>query len=219
MMLKYVIEVLLEWISVADLYTDILVLVQLAHTEHIAWTAITVVTMIAPLFACQIPFITFLKDRVTKAIGKNMSINCKLQTMSYIMITPLMIVYMTLMDLLFMVNQAFLVPIVDLLKFISRGTLDLTCITSTIDGSYEVFFEMQKLDVEGFRRMRTISQLTFETFAQLILQVRMLLYFRGQGGDSQEEQALGVSVDAIAFSIFLAALHAVLEAIYLAMQA
>lgn len=49
-----------------------------------------------------------------------------------------------------------------------------------LERSYELLFEMTKLEVEGFRRMRTISQLTFETLIQMILQLRMLLFFWGE---------------------------------------
>ena len=76
---------------------------------------------------------------------------------------------------------------------------------------------MQKLDVAGFRRMRTISQLTFETFIQLILQVNMLIFFKMKK-NGEDAKKLGVSLDAIFLSISLAFLHGVLESIFLAME-
>lgn len=104
------------------------------------------------------------------------------------------------------------------LRMLTCGLLDLSFLTRMIDQSYEIMFEMQKLDVAGFRRMRTISQLTFETFIQFLLQVRMLLYFQqkktGEGIDE-----FGVSVTAIFVSLLLASIHGILEAIFLAMEA
>lgn len=57
-------ETVIEWIAVADFYTDMLVLLQLCRTEHHAWTTITVFSMLAPFFACQTPFVMFLKEQV-----------------------------------------------------------------------------------------------------------------------------------------------------------
>lgn len=78
-------------------------------------------------------------------------------------------------------------------------------------------FEMQKLQVAGFRRMRTISQLTFETFIQFLLQLRMLSFFKKQLENGEE--TLGVSIEAIVISLALALLHGFLEAIFLSMEA
>ena len=73
------------------------------------------------------------------------------------MICPLMLYYMFMMDLMFVLNQAILVPIVFIFKIFTFYKLDLSCINKTIDSSYELLFEMEKVEVAGFRRMRTIS--------------------------------------------------------------
>jgi len=134
------------------------------------------------------------------------------------MVTPVMLVYLFLMDIVFLINQAILVPVILILRLITCILLDLTCLTRILDSSYEIMFEMQKLDVAGFRRMRTISQLTFETFIQTLLQVRMLMYFNNKV-DTSGVQEFDVSVTAIVVSLFLALLHGLLEAIFLAMEA
>ena len=63
--------------------------------------------------------------------------------------------------------------------------------------------------------MRTITQLTFETFLQLVLQIRMLFYF----GANMSGDNLGVSVSAIAISVALSTTHAIIEAFFLYMEA
>jgi len=142
----------------------------------------------------------------------------KLRFLSNIMVSPVMLVYLTILDLVFLINQALLVPILVLLRTLTCGLLNFTCLSNIIDSSYEVLFEMQKLEVAGFRRMRTISQLTFETFIQLILQIRMLQYFK-EHKESGDQKELGVDVAAIVVSLALASVHGVLEAIFLAMEA
>lgn len=49
---RTILETILEWIAAADLYTDLLVLMQLLNTSHHGWTTITVFSMLAPFFAC-----------------------------------------------------------------------------------------------------------------------------------------------------------------------
>lgn len=131
-----------------------------------------------------------------------------------IMVSPFMLLYLFMMDLVFLLNQAILVPIIFVIRIITFNSINLSCLTNTLDRSYEIMFEMQKLDVAGFRRMRTISQLTFETFIQTILQCRMLYVFRNKPNSELE-----VSVQAIVVSLFLALFHGLLEAIFLAMEA
>lgn len=73
------------------------------------------------------------------------------------MVSPLMLAYMFILDVIFVVNQAFLFPLICILKFMTFGVLDLSCLNRALDKSYEFLFEMKKLEVAGFRRMRTIS--------------------------------------------------------------
>jgi hypothetical protein len=42
---------------------------------------------------------------------------------------------------------------------------------------------MKKHEVAGFKRMRTITQLFFESFLQLLLQLQMLSYYRSNEGE------------------------------------
>lgn len=212
-MMRNAFETVIEWIAVADFITDMLVLFQISQTEHHAWTTITLFSMLAPFFACQTPFLMFLKEQVYRDKDDRF----KLKFLSEVMVSPFMLVYMFLMDIVFLVNQAILVPIIQVLRLLTCNLINLSCLTQTIDNSYEILFEMQKLEVAGFRRMRTISQLTFETFIQFILQMRMLSYFSNKKDKASHE--LGVSVSAIIFSLFLAVIHGIFEAAFLFMEA
>jgi hypothetical protein len=72
------------------------------------------------------------------------------------MATPLAVVLLLLMDTVFIMNTAFLEPIFLIISLMSVGVLNLHIVSELIDGSYQVLFGMSKIDVEGFRRMRTI---------------------------------------------------------------
>jgi hypothetical protein len=196
------------------LYTDVLVFLQLLNTEHHGWTTITIFSMLAPFFACQTPFLMFLKEKVYRDLNNRF----KLKFMGFVMVSPIMLVYMFILDIMFVINQALLFPLICLLKFLTCGIIDLSCFNRALDKSYEFLFEMQKLEVAGFRRMRTISQLTFESLIQFCLQVRMLMYFN-QLEDQNAMDEFGVSVTAIVVSILLAISHALLECVFLYMEA
>ena len=62
---------------------------------------------------------------------------------------------------------------------------------------------MNHMDVLGFHRLRTITQLSFESVPQIILQTRILFWMRANPGES----FIDVSFYEIAASIFFAALH------------
>lgn len=115
----------------------------------------------------------FLKEKVYRDINNRF----KLKFMGFMMVSPLMLIYMFVLDIIFVINQALLFPIICVLRFITCGLIDLSCLNRALEKSYEFLFEMQKLEVAGFRRMRTISQLTFESLIQFCLQVRMLWFF------------------------------------------
>ena len=133
------------------------------------------------------------------------------------MLTPLMLIYTFALDLIFVVNKAFIEPISSILQLLTCGHLSLRYISNMLDQTYGNIFGMQKMDVEGFRRMRTICQLTFESLIQLILQVRMLIYFK-RLHDEQSVEQMGVSIESLIISIALSLLHTALECIFMYME-
>ena len=50
--MRYLLEIILEWIAAADIYTDFIVLLQLFKTDNRAWVTITIFSILAPFFAC-----------------------------------------------------------------------------------------------------------------------------------------------------------------------
>ena len=106
--LRSILETVLEWIAAADLYTDILVLLQLLNTRHRAWTTITIFSLLAPFFACQTPFLMFLKEQVYRDKQNRL----KLRLTGEVMVSPFMLVYMFALDVIFVINQALLFPLI-----------------------------------------------------------------------------------------------------------
>ena len=71
------------------------------------------------------------------------------------MASPLAILMLILLDLIYLLNTAYLEPTFELIYLLSYGMVDLTFVPSLIENSYSLLFGMEREDVEGFRRMRT----------------------------------------------------------------
>lgn len=69
---------------------------------------------------------------------------------------------------------------------------------------------MQKSEIAGFRRLRTISQLIFETFPQLVLQVRIYFFF-----ENNPDEMGAVKLSTLLLSILFAVFHGALEMLIL----
>ena len=69
---------------------------------------------------------------------------------------------------------------------------------------------MNRMDVVGFRRLRTLSQLTFESITQIMIQC-WILYKLTSTDNEEEKESFGISVSAIGFSLLTAVIHAILE--------
>jgi hypothetical protein len=73
------------------------------------------------------------------------------------------------MDIIYIVVSVIITPAAMLLKLLTCGLIDLTNIEEKLDVLYEILFGMTDMDIKGFRRLRTISQLSFESLPQIIL--------------------------------------------------
>lgn len=72
-------------------------------------------------------------------------------------------------------------------------------------------FDMNHIDIVGFRRMRTISQLIYESIPQIVLQTRILSYVRAH----PEEKSIDISVQTIEASILTGVLHFMIEILFI----
>lgn len=164
-----VFNILLEFIALFDMIGDIFALILVYKLGHIAWFTISVFTMISPFYVCYVPLLTFQKERAEKI--EDDSILQKLN--GFFSLTPLILINLLLMDLIYIINSVVITPIVFIFSF---GRLNMEVIEEKIDKIYIVLFGMSDMDIKGFRRLRTISQLSFESFPQILLQIRILVY-------------------------------------------
>lgn len=78
-------------------------------------------------------------------------------------LTPFIVAYLLLMDIIYILVSVIITPTAMLIKVLTCGLIDMTNIEQKLDVLYEILFGMTDMDIKGFRRLRTISQLTFES--------------------------------------------------------
>lgn len=72
-------------------------------------------------------------------------------------LTPFIVLYLLLMDIIYIIVSVVITPAAILLRFLTCGLIDLTNIDEKLDVLYEILFGMTEMDIKGFRRLRTIS--------------------------------------------------------------
>ena len=80
------------------------------------------------------------------------------------------------MDLIYLINSIVFEPLIKLLLLITCKKVNLSYLSDHINDIYVLLFDMTNMDIAGFRRLRTISQLSFESLPQILLQTRIYFY-------------------------------------------
>lgn len=154
----------LELIAMFDMVGDIYLLIGMYTFGHTAWFTISIFTMLSPFYVCYVPLVTFQKNR-----SKLQEDTKFLKFLNIVSLTPLIVAYLLMMDVIYIVVSVIITPITMLLKLLTCGYLDITNVEEKLDVLYEILFGMSDMDIKGFRRLRTISQLSFESLPQIIL--------------------------------------------------
>ena len=63
------------------------------------------------------------------------------------------------MDLIYIISSVIITPI----ALLSCGVINVENVEDKIDQIYNLMFGMSDMDIKGFKRLRTISQLSFES--------------------------------------------------------
>ena len=135
------INLFLEFISTFDFLTDLYITTQFFKTKHLFWSSILVITTLCPFFIGQVPFIQFQIVKLRKIFLKKHVLladqslsqadvdekvgrcrGCKKFLASFA-ITPLVIVYLILVDLFFLLVSVILTPIMTLLAILTCGKI------------------------------------------------------------------------------------------------
>eukprot|EP01084_Bolivina_argentea_P043354 79888_1 len=188
---------IVESLSVGDLLTDIIVLRDLIATNNQWWTAFMLLFLLAPYLVsfCSLASIFQSREKDVRNV------------MCLLLITPFSLCLLIMLDVTFMM---FVVGNL-------VGLLFCWCNQNFIhyvdEDKIFLKFNVTHMEIKGYRRLRTLSQLVFETIPQTILQIRMFYVLENY---AQEE--LEVSREALLISIAIAFVHFCFEAIILLIE-
>ena len=176
-----------ESLSCADIVTDVLILNQLIKNTHLWWTTWSVLFIISPYLVSYTAMGTMQQKKSVK--------------LSVIVMTPLCIIYFLTLDIVFMVYAVFS-------SFIFLLTLSKVNIGDWMEIQFfRRFLGISRMELIGYRRLRTLSQLLFESFPSIVLQLRMLYVL----GNETNDEKVDVSYQSLYFSLLFALLHTLME--------
>lgn len=136
--------------------------------------------MICPYFISYVPLINFwllLGSFGIYSQGKKETIPISKKILGYMALLPIFLVYLFIMDLMYVFHTILCRPIQLAIKCCTCGKLNVNTCGEWIENSYQYLFDMGPNEIDGFRRLRTISQLIFEGIPQIILLIRVYSYF------------------------------------------
>eukprot|EP01083_Nonionella_stella_P008506 24552_1 len=147
-----------EVLSLCDFITDCIILRKFIMFSHVWWSSFSILMMLAPYI---ISFSSLLFLFKTRRRFKGL--------FGTLYLTPFGILYFILVDIFFIVYTLF----ASVLSLVSCGRL---CANSS--DLFEYFLSkiigLSAMDIRGYRRLRTIAQITFESIPQIALQLRIL---------------------------------------------
>lgn len=82
---------------------------------------------------------------------------CKSQIFALISMTPLILVYLNFLDMIYIFNSICLIPFGFLMNKLTYGKINWNFTEGRLDNVYKILFDMNEIDILGFRRQRTIS--------------------------------------------------------------
>ncbi|KRX00525.1 hypothetical protein PPERSA_04546 [Pseudocohnilembus persalinus] len=189
-----VIVFILEAVSLGDMITDLYLLSKLVVTNNPGWATSLCLCMLNPYLIMYAPLVSYL-------IRKNIFKGRFGQFFGLIFLTILSMIFILLLDILSAI-------------FSLIGNIISPFYKGSGDDLLEIIFRkvgFSTMDIIGIRKLRSISQLLFETSLQLLLQLRMLQY-------KDIAESFGVNINALLLSLQFALLHFFIEGTVLILE-
>eukprot|EP01083_Nonionella_stella_P113712 335355_1 len=206
---------LVETFSTLDLVTDIVILSQLYGSKNQWWTSWMLLLLICPYLVSHGSLVVTLK----KKIDFN---SCCVGFGASLLMTPIALIYLFVIDIVFMIFA--LVSIVWLFltavfvtmcncKYDANKVSQYDIRDWIDDKIFKQWLDMNRTEIIAYRRLRTLSQLFFETGPQIVLQLRILWVIKWGAGDGNN--TFEIDIDALWWSIGLALAHLLLECVFI----
>lgn len=142
---------LLELVAFFDMGSDVLFLIEIWKAGHAMWFMLSMFTIVAPYYICYVPLLRYQRRNMTDEL------NTQQKTVLYCAFTPLVLIYLFLLDILYLFNAVILAPLLFIVNILSCGRLQDIDIEEKTDKVFEVIFQLTHLEIVGFRKLRTMS--------------------------------------------------------------
>ena len=211
---------IVESLSTADLVTDILVIIALINKPNPEtwWITFMLLFMMSPYLVSHSIMCSLIDSRRdslkldlnTDRGGCGTKCGYRMiNTLSLFIMTPMSIVWFTLVDVTFMIYLI----VANLMFFTSCGRVDIS--DKMDDLLFRKCLGMSRMQIIGYRRLRTLSQLLFETLPQIGLQAWILYTY--QYRTSMDDSIINQTE--LYISIVVAAFHVILELLIIYLDA
>ena len=165
-------------ISLVDSLTDInLFLISLSYNKMLLFSILLFISIISPYilsYSIGARLFSYKRTFIVNNINNNNDINIFWAVLSYLL--PTGVIYFIILDFIdlfiIILNLILLFPFFTLFE----NNNNINAISKFEDIFSKKFAKMDKMNWEAFKRQKMISQLTFETIPQIIIQL-LLLYF------------------------------------------
>ena len=193
--------ILLELLSSADFVTDILLVRWMYLSHHVWWATLSCLMMVAPYLAAFSATLRIsLRNRIfeaTDSCGNPQSFYRCRQLAAAVCMTPLCVAAFIFLDLVYSIKAATFDILALFIGLVKPGmTLDVT--GGVVSKFLSDHLGLTTMDIEGYRRLRTTTQLLFESFPQIVLQLHILLQSSGREFNVSDEEL----VVSLAFALF-----------------
>lgn len=118
---EFAFTLLLEAIALFDMVGDIYLLIQMYAAGHTAWFTLSLYTMLSPFYVCYVPLLTFQKNR-----AKLQEETRFLKLLNLASLTPFIVAYLLLMDIIYIIVSVIITPAAMLIKVLTCGLIDMT---------------------------------------------------------------------------------------------
>ena len=168
------------------------------HTNNPNWATSMALLLLAPYLVSYCCLSTLLSQKVTLFQDSSL-----FSIFVVMLMTPLSVLYLVLIDLMFIAYS-----LSSTLIFMVCGCRPKYDIKDLLDEYlFNKILGMNRTEVIGYRRLRTLSQLCWETIPQIVLQCRILYVLEVQATSNEFEIDIGTLI----WSIALGMAHLVLE--------
>lgn len=155
-MLEPILIALIEIFSAIDLYYDLIVIIQLADSEHTSWLTLMIFTMLCPYLTVYTSFINYLM-KWTKEIQTINKFHCGHALVLILFILPTMLIIMIAIDIIFIVVYVALYFFIIIIYLVKRDAKIFERLDNLSNWLFMKIFAMSLMEVRGFRCQRTIQ--------------------------------------------------------------